>query len=91
MVVLHRDKWCQSAVQCVVCSECEERPARAESAHTLHCMELPSITATHANVAYPTRLDNVVKSLHCLFNGSLRVEPVALEDIDVVHLETFER
>ena len=24
MVVLHRDKWSESVVQCIVCSECEE-------------------------------------------------------------------
>lgn len=25
MVVLHRDKWSESIVQCIVCSECKER------------------------------------------------------------------
>lgn len=54
-------------------------------------MELPSITATHSNVAHPARLDNIVKGLHSLSNGCLVVEPVALKDIDVIGLETFER
>jgi hypothetical protein len=49
------------------------------------------MTATHSNVTHPTRLDNIVKGLHSLFNGCLMVEPVALKDIDVVGLETFER
>ena len=25
MVVLHRDKWSEPVVQCIVCSECKER------------------------------------------------------------------
>lgn len=59
--------------------------------HTLHSVELPSIAATHSNVTHPARLDNIVKSLHSLFNGCIVVEPVALKDIDVIGLETFER
>jgi hypothetical protein len=54
-------------------------------------MELPSSAAAHSNVTHPARLDNVVKGLHGLLNGSVRVEPMALKDIDVVGLETFER
>ena len=55
----------------------------------MHSVELPSITATHSNVMYPTRLDDVVKGLHCLFDGGLLIEPMALKEVDVIGLETF--
>jgi hypothetical protein len=90
-VVLHRDKWSESVVQCIVCSDCKERGGGVELGPTLHSVELPRITATHSNITHPTRFDNIVKSLHSLPNGCLVVGPVALKDIDVVGLETFER
>ena len=52
---------------------------------------LPSVAATHANVSRVSRLDNVVQSLHRLLNRCVRVETVALQNIDVVELETLER
>lgn len=90
MVILHRDKWSESVVQCMVCSECKEKGGKVWLGHTLHSVKLPSITATHPNVAHPTRLDNIVKGLHSLSDGCLVIEPVALKDIDVVGLETVE-
>lgn len=54
-------------------------------------MELPSVATAHADISYQPRLDNVVKCLHSLLDRSIGVEPVALENVDVVQAETFER
>ena len=52
---------------------------------------LPSVAATHAYVPDISRLDNIMQSLHRLLNRCVRIKAVALQDVDIVELETFQR
>jgi hypothetical protein len=49
------------------------------------------VAATHANVSRVSRLDHVVQSLHRLLDRCVIIETVALQNVDVVELETLER
>lgn len=50
----------------------------------LHCVELVGETRAHPNIADVSGLDDIVQRLHCLFDRSVVVEAVALEEIDVL-------
>ena len=54
-------------------------------AHTL-----PSVAATHANVSGISGLDNVMQSLHRLLDWCVGIKPVALQDVDIIELQTLE-
>lgn len=73
-MVLHRDKRCQVVGDGVV----------------LHREELVCIARAHSNVANVARFDNIVQSLHRFFDRCLRVEAMALEDVNVVEIEPFQ-
>ena len=54
-------------------------------------LTLPSIAAAHAYIPDMSRFDDVMQGLHRLFNRCLRIEAMALQHIDVVELQAFER
>lgn len=58
---------------------------------TLHELELPRPAAAHPDVPHPSGLNDVVQRAHRLFDRSVVVESVALEDIDVVELQSGQR
>lgn len=74
-MILHRDEWCQ-----VICDSI-----------VLHRMELVGVATGHSNVASITGFDNIVERLHGLCDRCIRVEPMALKDIDVIKLEALQR
>lgn len=41
---------------------------RTDRELTLHCMELPSPTATNTDVVYVARFDHIMQGCHGLFN-----------------------
>ena len=51
---------------------------------------LPSVAATHAYVPNVSRFDYIMQSLHRLLNRRIRIEAVALQDVDVVKLKAFQ-
>lgn len=55
----------------------------------LHDVELPSVATRHSNVTRVSCFDDIMESLHSLSDGSIRIEPMALEDIDIVKLESL--
>lgn len=73
-MILHRDKRRELVRDCIV----------------LHGLELIGVTARHADVPRVPGLDDVVQGLHGFGDGCVIVEPVALEDVDVVELEALE-
>jgi hypothetical protein len=56
----------------------------------LHGMELPSKATAHADVSNISSLDDVVKCLHGFFDWRFRVKSMALKNIYVVELESFQ-
>ena len=51
---------------------------------------LPSVAATHAYVPNVSRFDYIMQSLHRLLDWSIRIEAVALQDVDIIKLKTFQ-
>ena len=51
---------------------------------------LPSVAVTHAYVPNVSRFDYIMQSPHCLFNWCIRIEAVALQDVNVVKLKAFQ-
>jgi hypothetical protein len=51
---------------------------------------LPSVAATHAYVPNMSRFDYIMQSLHRLLNWSIRIEAVALQDVDIIKLKAFQ-
>jgi hypothetical protein len=51
---------------------------------------LPSVAATHAYVPNVSRFDHIMQSLHRLLNRRIRVEAVALQDVDIIQLKAFQ-
>ena len=51
---------------------------------------LPSVAATHAYVPNVSRFDYIMQSLHRLLNRRIRIEAVALQDVDIIKLEAFQ-
>ena len=49
------------------------------------------MAAAHAYVPHVSRLDNVMQGLHYLLEWRVTVETVALQYVDVIELEAFER
>jgi hypothetical protein len=58
---------------------------------TLHDAELPRPTRAHPDVPDVAGLDDVVEGLHGLLDRGVWIEAMALQDIDVVQLESLER
>lgn len=57
----------------------------------LHRVELPSVAAGHPDVTRIASFDDVVQSVHGLSSRRILVKAMALEDIDVIELESFKR
>ena len=51
---------------------------------------LPSIAATHAYVSNVSCFDYIMQSLHRLLDWCIRIKAVALQDVDVIKLKTFQ-
>ena len=51
---------------------------------------LPSVAAIHAYVPNVSRFDYIMQSLHRLLNWSIRIEAVALQDVDIIKLKAFQ-
>jgi hypothetical protein len=58
---------------------------------TLHQLELPSKAAAHADVSHVASFHDIVQSPHCLLDRSVLIEPMALQNVDVVELQSLER
>jgi len=56
----------------------------------LHGMELVRPTGVHADVSHVSSLDYIVKRLYHLFNWSLQVKTMALQNVDVIKLQPFQ-
>ena len=52
---------------------------------------LPSVAAAHPYIPDVSCFDDIVQGLHRLLNWCLRIEAVALQHVDVIELEAFER
>ena len=65
--------------------------SKAVSDFNVNVRTLPSEAATHAYVPDVSRLDNIMQSLHRLLDRCVRIEAVALQDVDVFKLETIQR
>ena len=48
------------------------------------------MASAHADVAHLAALDDIVQRLHRLLNGCIVVEPVTLEKVYVIKLQTLE-
>lgn len=73
-MVLHADKFGPTVLFC----------------DELHACELGRPHAACANVAHFSGLDKIVECFHRFFNGSIVVEAVDLEKVEVIRVETSE-
>ena len=58
---------------------------------TLHGVKLVRKTAAHTDIPHPPLLHHIVQRLHRLFDRRLGVKAVALQEIDIVELQSFQR
>ena len=51
---------------------------------------LPSVAATHAYVPNVSRFDYIMQSPHRLLNWRIRIKAVALQDVNIIKLKSFQ-
>ena len=68
----------------------DERRKAVVDRVVLHLVELICPARAHADVANVSGLYDIMESLHRLFDGSVVIESVALQEINVIELETLE-
>ena len=54
-------------------------------------LTLPSVATAHAIVSDVSRFHNVVQSLHGLIDQRIGIEAMALQDVDIIMLQTLKR
>lgn len=90
VLVLHGDEWGEAVIDSIGYPVSAVVTNRIVEWLTLHQLELPCPTTAHTNVSYFASLHNIVNGLHGLLDGSLVVESVKLEDVNVFQLESLQ-